>query len=420
MTPVGNASLLVARILQPLARSLEEARRHLDLETVASDEATDDTAPEPAPAPPYFAAPGNRRAFHRIAARESGVARITPPAAHPDTPETWPGLASASTPQPDPAAAAHKPGATPAPRFMRVVTENRLTPPHRDNTPVSDTDAPPSRLAPTPASLPAFVARHATRSTAAAEANAGTPKNQPPEIAAADVAPGTRPPASPQPQLRVRTTPAQTAPRTAALADDAPEPTANPITRPTPRLAPVPPHQPPTPAPDANPPGPASGAATRQPLQSATTPTLPRHWRLRPAAHADLATPATRMAHGNPAREAAFETATETPRQSPSAAPGRATASQAPSQLPRNPALTRVLQAMDPVLDKAWQLTDAALSPDQTPAPTGSDAPRVSNNFNVTVALGDASSAAGRDPQQLHDALVALLRDAARRQGLDV
>jgi len=72
------------------------------------------------------------------------------------------------------------------------------------------------------------------------------------------------------------------------------------------------------------------------------------------------------------------------------------------------------------VLDKAWQLTDAALSPDQTSAPTSPDAPRVNNNFNVTVALGDASSAAGRDPQQLQDALVALLRDAARRQGLDV
>ena len=146
-------------------------------------------------------------------------------------------------------------------------------------------------------------------------------------------------------------------------------------------------------------------------MQSAATPTAPRHWRLRPAAHADLATPAARTAHGDPARQAAFEAGNETPRQSPSAAP---------SQLPRNPALTRVLQAMDPVLDKAWQLTDAALSPDQTPAPTGADAPRVSNNFNVTVALGDTSSAAGRDPQQLQDALVALLRDAARRQGLDV
>ena len=67
MTPVGNTALLVARILQPLARSLEEARRHLDLETVTSDEATDDTAPAPAPAPPYFAAPGSRRAFDRIA-----------------------------------------------------------------------------------------------------------------------------------------------------------------------------------------------------------------------------------------------------------------------------------------------------------------------------------------------------------------
>lgn len=414
MTPVGNTALLVARILQPLARSLEEARRHLDLETVASDEAADDTAPEPAPAPPYFATPGKRRAFDRIAAHEGGIARVTPPAAHPDAPETWPDVASASTPQPNAAEAAHKPGATPAPRFMRVVTENRPAPPHQHDTPTSDTDATTARLAPPPASLPAFFARHATRAAAAAEASAGTPKSPLPEITYAGVDAGKRPPASPPPQLRVLTTPAQTAPQAATHPGGAPEPAATSITRPTPptpRLAPMPPHQAPTPTPDANPPGPASGTAARQPLQSAATPTAPRHWRLRPATHADLTTPATRTAQGNPAHEAAFESSNETPRQSPSAAP---------SPLPRNPALTRVLQAMDPVLDKAWQLTDAALSPDQTPAPTGADAPRVNNNFNVTVALGDASSAAGRDPQQLHDALVALLRDAARRQGLDV
>jgi hypothetical protein len=74
---------------------------------------------------------------------------------------------------------------------------------------------------------------------------------------------------------------------------------------------------------------------------------------------------------------------------------------------------------MDPVLDKAWQLTDAALSPDQTPAPTGADAPR-QQQFQRHRRPRRASSAAGRDPQQLQDALVALLRDAARRQGLDV
>ena len=415
MTPIGNAALLVARILQPLARSLEEARRHLDLETVTSDEATDDTAPAPAPAPPYFAAPGSRRAFDRIAAREGDTALVTPPAVHPDAPETWPGVAPASTPQPGTAAAARNPGTPAAPRFMRVVTENRLAPPLQVSTPASDTDATTARLAPPPASLPAFFARHATRSVAAAEANAGTANSPPPEIAAAGVATGKHPTSPHTPQLRVLA-----APHAAPLAGDETGPAATPLTRPThptPHLAPVPPHQAPPPAPDANPPGPASGTAARQPLPSAATPTAPRHWRLRPAAHADLATPAARTAQGNPAREAAFESANKTPRQSPSSAPGPATA---PSQLPRNPALTRVLQAMDPVLDKAWQLTDAALSPDPTPAPTGADAPRVSNNFNVSVALGDASSAAGRDPQQLQDALVALLRDAARRQGLDV
>ena len=89
--------------------------------------------------------------------------------------------------------------------------------------------------------------------------------------------------------------------------------------------------------------------------------------------------------------------------------------------LPRNPALTRVMQAMDPVLDKAWQLTDAALPAGRdAPSEMAGEAPRVTNQFNVTVALGAATDTAGRDPRQLEDALVALLRDAARRQGLDV
>ena len=105
-------------------------------------------------------------------------------------------------------------------------------------------------------------------------------------------------------------------------------------------------------------------------------------------------------------------------------APGHPAAPQpaAPSLLPRNPALTRVMQAMDPVLERAWQLTDTALQPaaDTPPAPAAdAPAPRVANHFHVNVALG-SDTAAGRDPQQLQDALAALLRDAARRQGLDV
>lgn len=67
----------------------------------------------------------------------------------------------------------------------------------------------------------------------------------------------------------------------------------------------------------------------------------------------------------------------------------------------------RVNQAMRPVLDSAATWTDAALR-----AP---DEPRVANNFAVNVQLGGAV-----DPDALGAALVDMLREAARRHGLEV
>lgn len=78
------------------------------------------------------------------------------------------------------------------------------------------------------------------------------------------------------------------------------------------------------------------------------------------------------------------------------------------------------MQAMAPVLDSAWRLTDAALAPERSEPPVTSEAPRVANHFHVNVALGDTAGTAGRDRNQLEETLTALLRDAARRQGLDV
>jgi hypothetical protein len=77
------------------------------------------------------------------------------------------------------------------------------------------------------------------------------------------------------------------------------------------------------------------------------------------------------------------------------------------------------MQAMAPVLDTAWRLTDAALSPERS-VPRPRPKPRVANHFHVNVALGDTTGTAGRDRNQLEETLTALLRDAARRQGLDV
>ena len=87
---------------------------------------------------------------------------------------------------------------------------------------------------------------------------------------------------------------------------------------------------------------------------------------------------------------------------------------------------------MQQLFGRAADLTDAAL--DHTvPADasdddgldsagaadaTASTVTEVSNTFNVNVALGDRAAPADREA--LRDALVAILRDGARRQGLDV
>ncbi|WP_284209296.1 hypothetical protein, partial [Chitiniphilus shinanonensis] len=68
-----------------------------------------------------------------------------------------------------------------------------------------------------------------------------------------------------------------------------------------------------------------------------------------------------------------------------------------------------------PVANEAgWQGADAM------PAGDGGEAPRVANHFNVNVAMSSGGGALADDPQALRDALTELLRDAARRQGLDV
>jgi hypothetical protein len=107
----------------------------------------------------------------------------------------------------------------------------------------------------------------------------------------------------------------------------------------------------------------------------------------------------------------------------PEATDSSQTAAPAPQPLAsssRNTLVGRVADAMAPVLDKAWQLTDRSLrDSDDNPAPAMAAGPRVNNHFHVSVALAGESSPP-RDAQELETALVALLRDAARRQGLDV
>lgn len=130
----------------------------------------------------------------------------------------------------------------------------------------------------------------------------------------------------------------------------------------------------------------------------------PRHWRLKKQV--------TEGITSSPQIDDTPESAGASQAQAPSAQPV--------APIPRGALVGRVADAMGPVLDKAWQLTDANLqdTDDDQAAPV-SASPRVSNHFHVSVALaGDGS--APRDAQELETALVALLRDAARRQGLDI
>ncbi|MCP3060350.1 hypothetical protein LXT21_16335 [Myxococcus sp. K38C18041901] len=69
---------------------------------------------------------------------------------------------------------------------------------------------------------------------------------------------------------------------------------------------------------------------------------------------------------------------------------------------------------MAPLLEHARQLSLPAPSAEPT---TSSP---VQNTFNVSVQVGADNTAAGMDRRTLEDALVDILRESARRHGLEV
>lgn len=73
-------------------------------------------------------------------------------------------------------------------------------------------------------------------------------------------------------------------------------------------------------------------------------------------------------------------------------------------------AAERLSQALRPTLDHAAAITDAALCAPQEP--------RVANHFAVHVQLGTRVGAV--DPESVEAALIDMLREAARRHGLEV
>lgn len=394
-----NPTALVARILQPLARSLEEAGRHLDLEAAESGAGADE----------------HRETSDRSAAPGAPPQSVPAPPAR-----AWRPARSAGVPPLGGSTAASPPSAPAVPSRQAEHTRNaaqgapfREAP--RATQPPLRFDLRPAATLPAaaiPASpLPAHLGQ--TPSPPALAPGAGSDAPRSPPDAPRFV---HRPPVA----GLFRLTPAGRAPSAQAEFCAAPPP--GPVASPADFPAAPPARSVAAPFPPSAAPQPSS---TPQP-SSAARPALPGSPAVRPggpAVGAPAPPPAPRSWRVRPAPSPA---AARDERAPPvAAAPAR------PAVRSRNPALSRVMQAMDPVFEQAWQLTDAALAPAQegpdSALPPGAapadapDTPRVTNHFHVSVALsGDADGGPGREPQQFEDALVALLRDAARRQGLDV
>ncbi len=405
MTPLSApdaSTSLVARILQPLARSLAEARHHLDLEA-ADDTPADDDAITGPDAPPAFAPRRHDRPHEP--ARSAATAIPLPAIPRAAAPHAAAGADVPSAEQAAVRPAGHRSierrgDASPptSPAWHGTASPGSRAPSPPPDEPATDVGVAPvaNRNADSPAPAP-------TRSGAVA---AGLRVARPP---------ATVPDSAPAPAAGVQLHRTGSPLRTIGAARTQPDHPSTATATDADRARPSPPS-----APQHH----ASAAAVHQAVASHTgtpdpaapapgeprpTPVTrpPRNWRLRPTPLGAVE-PSSNPPPGESSEQAAGHPAAPQPA--------------APSLLPRNPALTRVMQAMDPVLERAWQLTDTALQPaaDTPPAPAAdAPAPRVANHFHVNVALG-SDTAAGRDPQQLQDALAALLRDAARRQGLDV
>ncbi|WP_257456339.1 hypothetical protein [Archangium lipolyticum] len=84
----------------------------------------------------------------------------------------------------------------------------------------------------------------------------------------------------------------------------------------------------------------------------------------------------------------------------------------------------QVTRGLAPVWEQAHQLTHAALTVERASAPastvTAPPSNAVRNTFNVNVHLDPSAPQEGLDRRTLEDALVDILRETARRHGLEV
>lgn len=98
------------------------------------------------------------------------------------------------------------------------------------------------------------------------------------------------------------------------------------------------------------------------------------------------------------------------------------TLSRPPNPLPARLA-EQVTSGVAPVMERAHQLTRAALPPERSTRAQSAAAPpgeAVRNTFNVNVHLDPSGPPSGVDRRTLEEALVDILRDTARRHGLEV
>jgi hypothetical protein len=94
-----------------------------------------------------------------------------------------------------------------------------------------------------------------------------------------------------------------------------------------------------------------------------------------------------------------------------------------PAPRPVRRAAGMVAEGLEPVLEQAYGISQQAFQLEDATASSGQEAPpatRVSNNFHVNVSMSGTNSINPEQHEAFEDALVEILRLAARRQGLEV
>ncbi|MCP3166496.1 hypothetical protein [Myxococcus qinghaiensis] len=165
----------------------------------------------------------------------------------------------------------------------------------------------------------------------------------------------------------------------------------------------------------------ATPAAVHAPTAASTTPTAARA-----PSEAVTTTPVVRPIAPSGSRPKARLTFTPPEPVAPSSSPEPERAVP-PASLATSQVARQVNQGVTPVLERAQQLTHASLTIDRsshsTTTPPSADSganAAVRNTFNVNVQVGTDTATSGMDRRTLEDTLVDILRETARRHGLEV